>query len=146
MEIPIDAAAGIVVTEMNTPMSVLALASVSETTPTIPASTATMTENTSGELMKSATGRSPARNGPGVVPDARMISPNTSVAAIVTPKPAPRAASPDVIARRSRLDMPSATAMMAAYSGPTTIAPTIRIDELIRRPTAPINPASMSST
>jgi hypothetical protein len=53
-------AAGIVVTEMNTPMSALARDSVSETTPTMPASTATMTENTFGELMRSETGRSPS--------------------------------------------------------------------------------------
>ena len=56
---PTDAAAGMVVTEMNTPISALALASVSETTPTMPASTATITEKPSGELMKSATGRTP---------------------------------------------------------------------------------------
>ena len=37
-----SAAAGIVVTEMNTPISAPALASVSDTTPTIPASTATI--------------------------------------------------------------------------------------------------------
>ena len=41
---PMDAAAGIVVTEMNTPISALARDSVSDTTPTRPASTATMTE------------------------------------------------------------------------------------------------------
>ena len=53
-------AAGIVVTEMNTPMSAFARDSVSETTPTTPASTATMTENTFGELMRSETGRTPS--------------------------------------------------------------------------------------
>ena len=52
-----SAAAGIVVTEMNTPMSAFARDSVSETTPTTPASTATITENTFGELMRSETGR-----------------------------------------------------------------------------------------
>jgi hypothetical protein len=34
--------------------------------------------------------------------------------------------------------------MMALYSGPTTMAPTIRIVELVRIPTAPIRPASVS--
>jgi hypothetical protein len=35
--------------------------------------------------------------------------------------------------------------MMALYSGPTTMAPTIRIVELVKMPTAPIRPASASS-
>ena len=48
IEMPTEAAAGMVVTEMNTPIRALARASVSDTTPTIPASTATMTEKTSG--------------------------------------------------------------------------------------------------
>ena len=63
---PRSAAAGIVVTEMNTPISALARASVSDTTPTMPARTATMTENRSGLLMKSETGRTPAEYGSGV--------------------------------------------------------------------------------
>ena len=42
--------------------------------------------------------------------------------------------------------MPSATLMIAAYSGPTTMAPTIRIWELVKMPTAAISPAMVSST
>jgi hypothetical protein len=53
------AAAGIVVTEMNTPTRVEARASVSETGPAMPASTATTTENTSGLAIRSPTGRTP---------------------------------------------------------------------------------------
>ena len=34
--------------------------------------------------------------------------------------------------------------MIALYSGPTTIAPTMRIWELVRMPTAPISPAMVS--
>ena len=34
--------------------------------------------------------------------------------------------------------------MIALYSGPTTIAPTIRICELVRIPHAPISPANTS--
>jgi len=34
--------------------------------------------------------------------------------------------------------------MIALYSGPTTMAPTIRICELVRMPTAPISPAMAS--
>jgi len=54
-----SAAAGIVVTEMNTPISAPALDWVSEITPTMPATTATTTENRLGELIRSDTGRTP---------------------------------------------------------------------------------------
>src|SRR3954447_16899470 len=54
------AAAGMVVTEMKTPMSALARASVRDTTPTIPASVATTTEKTFGLPIRALTGRSPA--------------------------------------------------------------------------------------
>ena len=49
---PMSDAAGIVVTEMNTPMRVLDRASVSETTPTTPARAATMKENQFGVLIR----------------------------------------------------------------------------------------------
>jgi hypothetical protein len=35
--------------------------------------------------------------------------------------------------------------MIAPYSGPTTIAPTTRICELVKMPHAPISPANTSS-
>ena len=57
---PMSEAAGIVVTEMNTPMSVLDRDSVSETMPTTPASAATMNENQFGVLIRLETGRTPA--------------------------------------------------------------------------------------
>jgi hypothetical protein len=58
--------------------------------------------------------------------------------------PHSRASRPSHIGSRSSLPMPTATPMMALYSGPTTIAPTMRICELVRMPTAPISPASTS--
>ena len=54
-----SAAAGIVVTETKTPMSVFARASVSDTTPTTPASTATTTENTLGASISVGYGSDP---------------------------------------------------------------------------------------
>ena len=48
-----------VVTEMNTPIRVLDRASVSETTPTTPASRATMKENQFGVSIRLETGRTP---------------------------------------------------------------------------------------
>jgi hypothetical protein len=56
---PMLAAAGIVVTEMNTPISAPARDSVSDTTPAMPASTATTTEKKSGLLISAETGRTP---------------------------------------------------------------------------------------
>jgi hypothetical protein len=53
IDTPTDAVTGMVVTEMDTPMRALARASVRDTMPTIPASTATTGENTSGVLMRS---------------------------------------------------------------------------------------------
>ena len=58
---PMAAAAGMVVTEMNTPMRALARACRMETTPTMPAITATTTENRLGWLIRSETGRKPSR-------------------------------------------------------------------------------------
>ena len=56
---PVSEAAGMVVTEMNTPIRVLDRASVSETTPTTPASRATMKENQFGVSIRSETGSAP---------------------------------------------------------------------------------------
>ena len=53
-------AAGMVVTEMSTPTSEPARASVSATVPATPASTATITANRSGLEMNDVSGRSPS--------------------------------------------------------------------------------------
>ena len=130
---------------MNTPVSAVALASVSDTTPTSPAMTATTTENRFGVLIRSETGRTPARYSFGVLPDHRMQAANSSVTAIARAKPNSSTTRPRTTACRSRRSSPSATAMIAAYSGPTTIAPTTRICELVKMPQAPIRPAKTSS-
>ena len=135
-----------VVTEMNTPMRALARRSVSDTTPTIPASTATMTEKMLGVLMRSATGRTPSRKADGVLPDARAERPNSRVTTMAARKPQHSASKPSRTSARTRLLRPSATPMIALYSGPTIMAPTIRICELVSRPTAPIRPATASRT
>jgi hypothetical protein len=74
----------------------------------------------------------------------RMNRLNTNVTTIAIRNPAARARSPRQTGAWSRRSMPSATAMIALYSGPTTMALTIRIVELVRMPTAPITPASAS--
>jgi hypothetical protein len=135
-----------VVTEMNTPIRAAARASVSDTTPTIPARTATTTENTSGLLIRSATGRTPRANASGVWPDPRIARPKARVRMIAARNPASSAKAPRITGSASPCSMPSATPMIALYSGPTTMAPTIRMSELTRIPTAPISPAMASST
>jgi hypothetical protein len=82
-----------VVTAMNTPMRALARDGVSDTTPTMAASTATMTEKKFGESMRLATGRMPCRYASGVRPDHRMATPKITAAAIAIRKPQNRAAS-----------------------------------------------------
>ena len=57
---PMSAAAGMVVTEMNTPIKVLDRASVIDNTPTTPARSATMKENQLGASMRLETGRIPS--------------------------------------------------------------------------------------
>src|SRR5215472_8591702 len=73
---PASAAAGMVVTEMNTPMRALALASVRDTTPTSPARMATVTEYMLGVLMRFETGLVPLRNEAGAWPAARTARPD----------------------------------------------------------------------
>ena len=53
-----SAAAGTVVTEMNTPTSAPLFAEVSERTPATPARTATTSDQRSGAVMKPVSGRS----------------------------------------------------------------------------------------
>jgi hypothetical protein len=74
-----------------------------------------------------------------------MQAANTSVTAIAAANPAVSTSRPRRTAWPSRRSRPSATAMMALYSGPTTIAPTTRICEFVRMPQAPISPANTSS-
>ena len=57
---PVSAAAGIVVTKMKTPMRAADRASVSDTTPTIPARMATISENRFGLSIRFETGRTPS--------------------------------------------------------------------------------------
>ena len=60
-------------------------------------------------------------------------------------KPTASAAALRIIREESRRVTPNARLRMAPYSGPTTIAPTMRIWELVRIPTAPMSPAMTSS-
>ena len=103
-----SAAAGMVVTEMKTPIRALARASVSETTPTIPASTATTTENKFGLSMRLETGRTPSEYAFGVFPDQRIARAKSKVTTMAAENPASRARRPRIIGRLARWSMPRA--------------------------------------
>jgi hypothetical protein len=141
----VSAAAGMVVTDMNTPMIAPARASVSDTIPTMPASTAMTTENRFGAFMRLETGLMPSSKRCGVLPSALMHKPNTKDATIADRKPQNIASSPVLMSDRSCLSIPSATPMMAPYSGPTTMAPTMRICEFASIPVLAISPAMTSN-
>jgi hypothetical protein len=134
-----------VVIEMNTPMRAPVFDSVSDITPTMAAATATTTENRWGGLMRSDTGRRPSSKCFGARPNQRMHNAKSSVTATASRKPASSTSRPRRTGAQSRRSRPRATAMIALYSGPTTIAPTIRICELVRMPQAPMSPANTSS-
>src|SRR5262249_42567302 len=122
---PMSDAAGIVVTEMNTPMRVLDRASVSETTPTMPASAATMNENQFGVLIRLETGRTPAAYAVDSRSAHRTMSPSTRAPTTAKANPTPRAVALRTTREKSRRVIPNERLRMAPYSGPTTIAPTI---------------------
>jgi hypothetical protein len=95
-----------VVTEIKTPIRALARASVNETTPTIPARTATTIENKFGLSMRLETGRTPSEYNFGVWPDQRITKAKSRVTIIAAENPASRASRPRIIGRLARLSMP----------------------------------------
>src|SRR5881394_2711465 len=124
---PIAAAAGIVVTEISTPISAPDLAEVSESIPATPAKKATMKEKVLGSEMNAVSGRSPTRKPPPTRSVHLAKRPKRKAAVIPIGKPtasASRERRP-----RSGRRCTSATQRPASgpNSGPTTIAPTIRI-------------------
>ena len=74
-----------------------------------------------------------------------MTSASTRAATTARLNPAVSVSAADRTRYQSRRVAPNARLRMAPYSGPTTIAPTMRICELVKIPTAPISPAMTSS-
>ena len=126
---PMLAAAGIVVTEIRTPIKAPDLAEVSDSIPAAPARAATMKEKPSGwemnwvsgcwALVKSASSRP-------VAFEARV---NSQAAVIPTGKPIASAVRERRAASRRRSTIATQRPARGPNSGPTTIAPTIRIGE-----------------
>ena len=135
------AAAGIVVTEISTPTSAPDFAEVSESTPAQPANIATISEKASGWEMNWVSGWISAEKSSGVRPTARINSAKMNAAVIPIGKPIRRA-----LAERRNTSGRLCTAAthspaIGPNSGPTTIAPMIRIGESSITPTDAIRHA-----
>jgi hypothetical protein len=131
-----SAAAGTVVTEMKTPTSAPLFAEVSESTPATPASTATTSDQRSGAVMKPVWGRSALSSSVPNQPRPRPMRVTPAVAPMAMAKPATSV----VRARRALRARPRTTARAraasGANSGPSTIAPMVRIAESLMIATA----------
>ena len=129
------------VTEIRTPTRAPDLAEVSERIPATPAKTAMITENSFGREMNWVNGWFPAVGSPGPMLIRLVKSANRKAAVIAAGNPT-RSALAERIATSLRLAI-SATQKPAIgpNSGPTTIAPMIRIVESRMIPHAAISPA-----
>ena len=136
------AAAGIVVTEIRTPTSAPDLAEVRDRTPAVPASAATIAVKWSGREMKSVKGCPSCEKSSGINPVASNMRVARKLAAIARGNPTASAVS-DRFTRSPRL-WTTATQRPAngPNSGPTTIAPMIRMIWSVRIPTAAISVAT----
>src|SRR5829696_3464390 len=123
------AAAGIVVTEIRTPISAPDLAVDSDSIPATPAQAATKNEKKSGLEMMSAIEPFLPMKSSGGSPDALKSRAARKTAVMAAGRPTARAVND--LAATSRRIVATATQNPATgpNSGPTTIAPTIRIGE-----------------
>ena len=89
------------------------------------------------------TGRIPNRNAVGSRPRTLTSWANPNAATMASKNPIVNADSPSLTAFPERRSSPSAMLVIAPYSGPRTIAATMRIWELVSMPTAPMTPATI---
>ena len=133
---PMSAAAGTVVTEMNTPTSAPLFAEVSDRTPAIPAKTATTSDQRSGSVMNPVSGRSASSSEGSNQPSSRPASTARAVIAIAIAKPThqgDRGAAGD---GGTPVHDGDGQRGEGANSGPSTIAPMVRIAESLMIATA----------
>ncbi len=140
------AAAGTVVTEIATPTSAPDFADVSESTPATPARNATTNENRSGCQMKAVFGRSPSTWAWWNSPAASMKRLKPVVSSSAAAKPATSAISDRHARRGARCTSAVQTPASGPNSGPTAIAPTIRIALSSTTPQAAIIVATVRNT
>src|SRR4051794_29111700 len=123
------AAAGIVVTEIRTPIRAPDLAVESDSIPAAPAQTATKKVKKSGLEMTLAIECEDWSKSSAVRPVALKISVAAKVDAIASGKPQASAIAERRASERRRCTSATQKPAIGPNSGPTTIAPTIRIGE-----------------
>ncbi len=127
--IPMFAAAGMVVTEIRTPISAPDFAVERLSMPAAPAQAAMMKANTPGFAMISESPCEPLSKPAGI----RSAASNASVASTVTPiasgKPTASASAERAASSPRRWTSATHRPATGPNSGPTTIAPTTRIGE-----------------
>src|SRR3954447_26281134 len=123
------AAAGIVVTEISTPISAPDFAVDSESIPAVPAQAATKKARKLGLEITLAIECWDWSKVAGVTPVALKISVAVNVAPIASGKPAARASPERSASLRRHVTSATQRAAIGPNSGPTTMAPTIRIGE-----------------
>ena len=141
---PMLAAAGMVVTEMSTPISAPDLAVERLSMPAAPAHSATMNANASGlEMLFESAWSSVLNESAGRCSAASNSSTATTVAAIASGKPTASASAERRASGAAQLDERHAQPGDAARTpGPTTIAPTTRIGLSRKMPIAAMIDAS----
>ena len=123
---------------MSTPINAPDFAEVRESIPAIPATKATKKEKKSGLAMKSVSGWLLGSKSSGDTPRARNASTERSVISTPAGNPTARAASERRAKSGRRSTRATDSPASGPNSGPTTIAPTIRIGWSRRMPTAAI--------
>src|SRR3954469_6134692 len=123
-------------------MSAPDLAVVSESMPATPAAKATKKAKKSGFEIACAKVECSKEKEPGATPVALKIRPAANVTAIAVGKPTASASSERRASGRSRSTSATQKPAIGPNSGPTTMAPTIRIGESSSRPTQAISVAS----
>ncbi len=121
------AAAGTVVTEIATPISAPDFVEVRESVPAMPARNATTNDIQSGFQMNAVLGRAASTIASVNSPKAFIIQANPTVTAIATANPAISVHSERHARRGARWTSAVEIPASGPNSGPTAIAPTIRI-------------------
>ncbi len=124
-------AAGTVVTLMKTPTIVAVFSIASASAPAAPAIRATMNDHLSGCQMKPVFGRGRVTSSTVIIPAIRATSASTVTTAMANAKDSTRSRRLRAASPQRASTIPAATPATAAYSGPTTIAPTTRIEESV---------------
>jgi hypothetical protein len=131
-----------VVTEIRTPISAPDFAVLSDSIPAAPAQNATKKAKKSGLAMILDRSWDPASNVSGVSPVARKITDAIRLMSAAAGSPIASVTKERAARRPRRWTTATQKPAMGPNSGPTTIAPTMRIGEFRKMPTAAMSAAS----